>query len=72
VGLRLLIANGEILDCDAPTIPDIVRCTRLSLGALGVDYPLRLQNPQRSVLRSRNWIQNTEELLDDMAAADAR
>ena len=66
VGLRLVIANGEILDCDAHNHPDIFNAARVSLGALGVITRFRLQNRKAFRLHSRNWIQNTEELLDDM------
>jgi FAD-linked oxidoreductase len=66
VGLRLVIANGEILDCDAHNHPDIFNAARVSLGALGVITRVRLQNRKAFRLGSKNWIQNTEELLDDM------
>jgi FAD/FMN-containing dehydrogenase len=66
VGLRLVIANGEFLDCDAHNHPDIFNAARVSLGALGVITRVRLQNRKAFRLRSKNWIQNTEELLDDM------
>jgi FAD/FMN-containing dehydrogenase len=66
VGLRLVIANGEVLDCDAHKHPDIFNAARVSLGGLGVITRVRLQNRKAFRLRSKNWIQNTEELLEDM------
>lgn len=66
VGLRLVTADGNMLDCDAGHHPDIFNAARVSLGALGIVTRVRLQNRNAFRLRSKNWIQDTEELLEDM------
>jgi FAD-linked oxidoreductase len=66
VGLRLVTAAGEILDCDAHDHPEVFNAARVSLGALGIVSRVRLQNRNAFRLRSKNWVQDTEELLEDM------
>jgi FAD-linked oxidoreductase len=66
VGARLVTANGDIIDCDAHNHPDIFNAARVSLGALGVITRVRMQNRKAFRLRSKSWVQNTEELLEDM------
>jgi len=44
VGLRLVTAAGEILDCDAHVHPEVFNAARVSLGALGIVSRVRLQN----------------------------
>jgi FAD-linked oxidoreductase len=66
VGLRLITAKGEVLDCDAQGHPEIFRAARTSLGALGVISRFRLQNRKAFRLHEKIWVQSTEELLEDM------
>lgn len=66
VGLRLVTASGDIIDCDATHHPEIFNVARTSLGALGVITRVRLQNRKAFRLHEKIWVQNTEELLEDM------
>ncbi|MFO1466358.1 MAG: D-arabinono-1,4-lactone oxidase [Steroidobacteraceae bacterium] len=66
VGLRLITANGDALDCDAQNHPDVFSAARVSLGALGVVTRVRLQNRNSFRLHRRDWMQDTEELIEDM------
>lgn len=66
IGLRLLKADGEYIDCDAQNQPEIFNAARVSLGALGLITRVRLQNRRAFRLRSKHWVQDTEELLEDM------
>ena len=66
VGLRLVTANGDILDCDANHHPEIFNVARTSLGALGVITRVRLQNRKAFRAHEKVWVQKTEELLEDM------
>jgi FAD-linked oxidoreductase len=66
VGLRLVTAKGEILDCDAQHHPEIFKAARVSLGALGMITRVRLQNRKAFRLRRKEWVQDTEELLEEM------
>jgi FAD-linked oxidoreductase len=43
VGLTLVTARGEVLDCDARCEPDVFQAARVSLGALGVLWQARLR-----------------------------
>ncbi len=36
VRLRLVTADGSIIDCDPTTDPDVMRCARTALGTLGI------------------------------------
>ena len=66
VGLRLVTASGDIIDCDAAKHPEIFNVARVSLGALGIITRVRLQNRKAFRLHEKMWVQKTEELLEDM------
>ncbi len=63
-GLRLLTASGDVLDCDARQHPEIFNAARCSLGALGLVTRVRMQNRKAFRLHSRQWVQDTDELLE--------
>jgi FAD/FMN-containing dehydrogenase len=56
VGLRLVTASGDIIDCDAQKHPEIFNIARTSLGALGVITRVRLQNRKAFRLHEKIWI----------------
>ncbi|RDI96815.1 FAD-binding protein [Dyella solisilvae] len=66
VGLRIVTANGDVLDCDANAHPDVFNAARVSLGALGVVTRIRLQNRKPFRLRRHEWVQETDALLEDL------
>lgn len=66
IGLRLVTAKGEVLDCDAEKNPEIFRAAQVSLGALGVISRVRMQNRKAFRLREKMWIAKTEELLEQV------
>lgn len=66
IGLRMVTANGDILDLDKDHHPDIFNAARVSLGSLGLITRVRLQNRKAFRLHQKQWIQKTEELLEDM------
>ncbi len=66
VGLRLLTAQGEVLDCSATEHPQVFQAAKVSLGALGVITRVRLQNRSAFRLKERMWVAKTEELLEQM------
>lgn len=43
VGMRLVTANGEVVECDAEHNADIFHCARVGLGALGIVSTVTLQ-----------------------------
>ncbi len=65
-GLRLVTANGDVLDCDAENNPAIFNAAKVSLGALGVISRYRVQCRDAFRLHERSWIAKTEDLLDDI------
>ena len=66
IGLRLLTASGDAIDCDATRYPHIFDAARCSLGALGIVTRVRLQNRKAFKLHRREWVQRYEEILEDM------
>lgn len=65
-GLRLLTADGGVLDCDAGKHPEVFNAARCSLGALGLVTRVRMQNRKAFRLHSRQWVQDTNELLEQL------
>lgn len=64
-GLRMVSAAGEIIDCSADENTELFNAARVSLGALGVITRVRLQNRDAFRLHTREWIDKTDELLDN-------
>lgn len=65
-GLRLITANGQLLDCDDQQNAEVFHAAKVSLGALGVISRVRLQNRDAFRLKERMWLAKTEELLEDI------
>ena len=65
-GLRLITANGDMLDCDANNNPEVFSAARVSMGALGVVTRIRMQNRKPFRLHSKTWVADTEGLLENM------
>jgi len=61
-GFRLMLANGELLDCTPTENPDIFEAGRLSLGLLGVLTEISMQVRPAYKLVEKNFL---------MASADA-
>ena len=66
IGLRLVTAGGEVLDCDATRHAEVFQAARVSLGALGIVTRVKLQNTKAFRLHRKEWIQDTNELLEDI------
>jgi FAD-linked oxidoreductase len=66
IGLRLVTAAGDVIDCDAASEPEVFQAARVSLGALGIVTRVRLQCRKAFRLHRKEWIQNTDELLEDI------
>jgi FAD/FMN-containing dehydrogenase len=56
VGLRLVLASGEVFDCPAETEPEIFKAGQVSLGALGVISQVTLRLLPAYRLHERTWI----------------
>ena len=68
VGLRLVLASGETLDCSAEQEPEIFAAARLSLGALGVITRVTLRLLPAYRLHERTWAASFDECLEGLAA----
>jgi FAD/FMN-containing dehydrogenase len=64
VGARVVLDQGEIVDCSATTEPELFEVARLSLGAVGVVTELRLSVRDAYKLEERMWFEPLDELLD--------
>jgi L-gulonolactone oxidase len=53
VGLRLVLADGSVVDCDADREPDLFQAARIGLGAFGVVVALTLQCVPAFLLQAR-------------------
>lgn len=63
VGLRLVLADGSVVECDGEREPELFSAARLGLGAFGVvtEVALRVRGAYR--LRERMWAEPIEEVL---------
>jgi FAD-linked oxidoreductase len=62
-GLQLVAANGELVDCDAETHPELFQAAKVSLGALGMVTQVRMQNVAPYRLRRETIWWDLEEML---------
>jgi FAD/FMN-containing dehydrogenase len=72
VGARLVLADGETVDCSAIREPQLWQAARLNLGALGLVTQLTLQVRQAYRLAERTWTEPLESLvprIEDLCAA---
>ena len=68
VGLRLVTADGEIVDCSREREPELFRVARVSLGALGVMTEVRLRVLPAYRLHERKWSCPFEACMADLDA----
>ena len=68
VGLRLVLASGECLDCSAEHEPEIFAAARVGLGALGIITRATLRLLPAYRLHERTWAASFDECLENLAA----
>ncbi len=68
VGLRLVLANGDLLDCSSTREPAVFEAARLSLGALGVISRVTLRVLPAYRLHERTWPAPFEACMEQLAA----
>lgn len=56
VGLRLVIASGEVIDCSPTQEPEIFKAAQVSLGALGVITQITLRLLPAYQLHEHTWV----------------
>lgn len=65
VGLQLVLANGDLLECNAKQNTDVFKAAQVNLGALGIVSQVTLQNQASYKLkRETTWLP-IEEILDN-------
>lgn len=65
VGLQLVLANGELLECNAKQNTEVFKAAQVNLGALGVVSQVTLQNQASYKLkRETTWLP-IEEILEN-------
>ncbi len=67
-GLQLVLADGQIVECDADTRPELFRMARVGLGALGVITAVTLQCHPAFLLRAREEPRDYDALLETLSA----
>ena len=68
VGLRIVTATGEIIECSPTREPEIFRAAQVSLGALGVITQVTLQLLPAYYLHERTWAAPFEECMTNLDA----
>ena len=72
VAARVVLASGEVTECDAQREPDLFELARLSLGAAGVTSELTVSVRPAYKLAERMWLEPLDEVLarvDELARA---
>ena len=65
-GLRLVTANGDVIDCDEESSPEIFRAACVSMGSLGIITRVNLQNRKKYNLKKAVWGAPTDEILEQI------
>jgi FAD/FMN-containing dehydrogenase len=65
VGMRIVLASGEVVDVSADESPELWRASRLHLGAFGIVTQLDLQLRPSYRLKERRWDAPLEDILAD-------
>jgi FAD/FMN-containing dehydrogenase len=66
IGLRLVTASGDVIECSAGERPELLSAARVSLGALGVITHVRLQLVPAYRLYERIWEAPLEECVEEL------
>ncbi len=66
IGLRLILASGEILECSADQAPDIFKAAQVSLGALSVISQIRLRVLPTYRIHEKTWVMPLEECVAEV------
>jgi len=66
IGLRLLTATGDYLDCSAEREPELFSAARVSLGMLGIITRITLRVLPAYHLHEHTWVASFEECMDNL------
>lgn len=67
VGLRLITATGEIVDCSPSQNPNLFKAAQVSFGTLGVLSQVTLRVLPAYRLHERTWVEPFETCMDRLA-----
>lgn len=65
-GVRLVSAEGEIIEANAATNADVYQAARTSLGALGIATQITLQNRKAYSLHEREYAEDFESVMKNL------
>jgi len=71
VGLRLVLADGSLLDCSADQEPETFAAARVAMGALGIISRVTLRMLPAYRLHQRTWPASFEECMEQLPACIA-
>lgn len=63
VGIRLVLASGDMIECSPTVKPEIFKAAQVSLGALGIITQITLRLLPAYQLHERTWVASFEECL---------
>lgn len=63
-GVRLVLASGDVVDCDATREPELFEVARLSLGAVGIATQITLSLREAYKLAERMWLEDLDQILE--------
>jgi FAD/FMN-containing dehydrogenase len=65
---RLVLADGDVVECSAEREPELLSAARLSLGALGVATELTLSLRDAYRLEEKMWLEDLDSVLERIDA----
>lgn len=68
VGLRLVLASGEIVECSPTQEPALFKAAQVSLGALGIIIQVTLRCLPAYRLHEKTWVAGFEECMSQLDA----
>ena len=66
VGLRLITASGDPVECSPDINPEIFQAARVSLGAFGIITQITLRLLPAYQLHERTWVASFDECMDQL------
>lgn len=66
IGLRLVVASGDIVECSLDESPELFRAAQVSLGSLGIVSTVRMQLMDTYRLHERTWTSSFDECFSSL------
>ncbi len=67
-GLKIVKANGELVECNKNKNPELFQAARVSLGSLGIITEIEMQNQTPFRLQNESWAEPMEDLIEKAEA----